>query len=77
MMKNFYEWCLEKYLGKDNRFGDFAEDMYANASFPKEVSSKKQIEEHLENMLACDEAIEVFKKLWKKYMEDMRHEKNL
>ena len=57
---------VENYDGEDSAKGDFAKDMVCDKDFPS-LAEYDFIKRYLENVGACDAALEVFEKLWKEY----------
>lgn len=62
----FFIWVKENYDGEDSAKGDFAKDMVCDKDFPS-LAEYDFIKRYLENVGACDAALEVFEKLWKEY----------
>ena len=74
----FYEWMINRHLGKDTVAGDLAGDMrITRSTFPRQADAES--EENRQKILnylilrgACRECIAVFKRCWNAYS---RHEK--
>lgn len=64
----FKTW-IKKYKGKNNPIGDLANDVIADKSFPNSVSYKN-ILAYLENLGACDGAINAFNDAWELYKDE-------
>lgn len=62
----FFKWAIEKYSGKDSPRGDFTDDMKRDYTFPA-TADRERILAHLYAQGACDEAIAVFKRMWRDY----------
>lgn len=71
-MPTFYEYMLERYLEKDNRFGDLARDMKSDKDFPKDSKDRKTIKEYLEKCGACENCMLTFKSAWTNYRRALR-----
>ncbi|MBG9319425.1 hypothetical protein I4J37_06525 [Corynebacterium belfantii] len=65
----FYEWIIEKYLGKNNPQGDLAGDMARD--FYTGPNTRKAILAHLNRCAAITECIEVFEECWQEYASDL------
>lgn len=79
--KLFYHWAKQKYLKSDTPNGDFVNDILFDRDFPwyhattqKALSDyKDKVIFHLKKNHACPEAIETFEKMFKEFVEDMKH----
>lgn len=66
-MKTFKDW-IAKYKDADNRLGDLARDVLLDDAFP---DHEYLVVEYLENIRACDNAIDTAKDAIKKYKRYM------
>lgn len=62
----FKEW-IAKYEKQDKPIGDLAHDISGDKSFP-DTNDCEIILDYLHSRGACDEAIDVFKSAWRKYI---------
>lgn len=62
----FYEWATVKYAEAKDRFGDFANDMRRDETFPA-FADREIILSYLKELSACGSAVETFIELWSKY----------
>ena len=62
----FFTWVKENYAGSDSFAGDFAKDMAEDRNFPG-FAEHGIILEYLEDFGACDEAIDIFERLWSEW----------
>lgn len=61
----FFKWA-EKYKSKKSPRGDFVKDMLADFDFPK-TADYEVIKSYLEQIFACDGAMDAFEDLWRDY----------
>lgn len=61
----FFKWA-KRYQKEDSPRGDFTKDMLADFDFPK-VADYNAIKRYLEQIFACDGAMDAFEKLWRGY----------
>lgn len=61
----FCKW-LRKFEGEDSPEGDFAEDTKHDFAFPV-FAEKTVIQDYLERVGACPEAVQIFEELWEMY----------
>jgi uncharacterized protein YozE (UPF0346 family) len=66
----FYDWLLERYLGKDTPRGDLAYDAKREKDFPK-LDDRTAILHYLGSKHACREAVGVFKRAYRDYAKEM------
>ena len=67
----FYDWMIEKYLGRDTWRGTLAGWMkYDSAS--EEMNSRQDLLRHLAKRQAYGQYVKVFKRCWKEYAREMR-----
>lgn len=65
-MSDFYTWLMSQ-KGRDDPVGDMAEDAARDRSFPKSVTSLRQLTGYLTNKGACQEAIEAAREAWREF----------
>lgn len=81
---SFYDFVITMHSDENSSYGDFAEDIQRDKSFPKEIpdhinwrtgkkytSYKLSIWDHLCSLNACYEAKVTFLKLWNEWMNVM------
>ena len=69
---NFRNWIIIKYFGKDNRFGDLANDIKASEDFPDTSNrslkeEKETITTYLYRKNACGACMDTFFDAFKRY----------
>ena len=62
----YYDWMMERYLGKDTPRGDLAGDMCRAEDFPRS-DDKETLLRYLSTKNACTEAIQVFRRSFRDY----------
>ncbi|MBE8953805.1 MAG: hypothetical protein SR1Q7_11790 [Quinella sp. 1Q7] len=79
---DFGYWLRTKYRGADSPEGDFYADMIRDIHrhrppfhrhynpYVRWTNSYDWIKNHLEELGACNAAVETFEELWKKYLRD-------
>lgn len=67
----YYDWMMERYLGKDTPRGDLAGDMRRAGDFPRS-DDKKTLLRYLSAKNACTEAIQVFRRSFRDYEKRMK-----
>lgn len=67
----FRKWVIKKYLSAYTPEGDFARDAKDDKEFPV-FGEYKTIMQYLDFVNACDDAVKVFKKLWKEYCNERK-----
>jgi uncharacterized protein YozE (UPF0346 family) len=65
ILMSFKQW-IAQYSTSNRPIGDLAKDISVDDHFPEEDDYKK-ILDHLNNLRACDGAINTFKRAWRKY----------
>ncbi len=66
---NFFDYMVKNHQGENSPAGDLTEDMLRSGdSFPKDSTEKKVIQEYLIRNNACPQCMEVFRKVWKEYL---------
>ena len=65
---SFTNWLRDRKQ-EDTRIGDLARDMLQDTSWPKKATTKKAFRQHLEEMGACDAALETFEEAWTRYQQ--------
>lgn len=69
-MKRFKTWVIEQYKDEDSPAGDFARDLKCDKNFPMWAEGGFKIKWYLKyNCNACEECLDVFEELWKKYVK--------
>ena len=71
-MPTFYEYMMKRYLGKNNRYGDLAMDMYTDQKFPRDATERETIKEYLKKCGACENCMLTFKSAWTNYRRALR-----
>ena len=72
---DFYEYVIKKYKGKNNPKGDFAYDLSRDKeSNEKSFINNTEIFKHLDRVLMCDEAREIYNQLKKEYEKYLKEE---
>ena len=67
----YYDWMMERYLGKDTPRGDLAGDMRWAGDFPRS-DDKETLLRFLSAKNACTEAIQVFRRSFRDYEKRMK-----
>ena len=65
----FYDWMMERYLGKDTPRGDLADDMQRAGDFPR-TDDRMVMLMYLEGKRACHEAVQLFKRAYLDYAKE-------
>lgn len=66
-MVTFYDFMMERYLGKNNRFGDLAGDMKQDREFPRDATDRETVRHYLSRCLACTACMDTFSVAWRNY----------
>lgn len=67
----YYDWMMERYLGKETPRGDLAGDMRWAGDFPRS-DDKETLLRFLSAKNACTEAIQVFRRSFRDYEKRMK-----
>lgn len=67
----YYDWMMERYLGKDTPRGDLAGDMRRAGDFPRS-DDKETLLRYLSAKNACAEAVQVFRRSFRDYEKRMK-----
>ena len=70
-MSTFYDFMMDRYLGRKNRFGDLASDMEMDDTFPKETRDKETIRHYLICCGACFDCLRTFESAWRSYRRNI------
>lgn len=73
---SFYRWLL-KQEDRDDPIGDLAKDTQKDEAFPINTNALKNIESHLINRLACDEAIQALREAHVEFRSNKRNRSGL
>lgn len=68
---SFTNWLRDRKQ-EDTRIGDLARDMLQDTSWPKKATTKNAFRQHMEEMGACDAALETLDKAWTCYQQQKR-----
>ena len=66
-MITFYDFMMDRYRGKNNRFGDLAEDMERDPDFPRDTIDRETVRHYLASCLACADCMNTFSAAWRNY----------
>ena len=69
---SFYWWVISRYYGKDNPRGDFAYDIKRDNNWPIFTSNRTILLDYLHSKHACEEIIELFKRIWRDYNRERK-----
>lgn len=69
----FKTWIINNYKKENSPEGDLARDLIHDKQFPN-IKSKREGLNYLRDTGACDGAINVFRKCWRKYKRNMIQE---
>lgn len=67
----FYDWIIQ-FKGEDSIYGDIATDVLRDKTFPKDVTSIKDLEVHLINKRADEDVIKEVKSAWKEFKAEKK-----
>lgn len=71
-MPTFYDFVISRYLGKNSRLGDLAEDMKNDSRFPRGETNRGAIKHYLICCGACNDCIDTFLAAWRNYKRSVR-----
>ena len=68
----FSEW-LKQFSGQQNSIGDLARDVLRDRT-ASALNSRQDWRLHLNDRNACDGAVDVFERAWKRYAAEVRRD---